>query len=87
MQEELFEVLAKQKGVLKVEQTPDKIITYFSKDVSSKINGADLLGELFSITPNFSVLYNNQILKIILNIKNLKDHFIYYMVKMINIIE
>ena len=87
MQEELFQVLAKEKGVLKVDQMPDKIIIYFSKDSSQNINGADLLVKLFNITSNFSVLYNNNILKIILNNKGLNKHFIYYLVEMINIIE
>ena len=87
MLEELFQVLAKNKQVLKVEQLPDKIITYFSKDKSNSINGADLLSKLFNITPSFSIIYNNKVLKIILDIRNLKEHFIYYMVKMINIIE
>lgn len=87
MQEELFEVLARQKNVAKVEQFPNKIITYFSKEKASSINGADLLVNLFKITSNFSLEYTNNILKITLNLKGLEKHFIYYMLKMINHIE
>ena len=87
MQEELFEVLAKEKNVMKVEQLTNKIVTYFKKEKVKDINGANLLVNLFKITSNFSLEYTNNILKITLNLNGLQEHFINYMLKMISIIE
>lgn len=87
MLEELFEVKAKEKGVFKVEQQVDKITIYFDKTISKRQNGANLLTSLFKISPNFEVKYINDILKITLNIKHLEDHFLYYLIKMLDVIE
>lgn len=87
MLEELFEVKAKEKGVFKVEQQTNKIIIYFDKIISKRQNGANLLAGLFKISSNFEVKYINDILKITLNTRNLEDHFLYYLIKMLDIIE
>ncbi len=87
MLEELFQTKAKQKGVFKVEQIKDKIIIYFKSEVSKRQNGAKLLTKLFKISSNFEVKYINDMLKIELVTKNLKEHFLYYLIKMIDIIE
>lgn len=87
MLEELFQVLAKKKGVIKVEQGLKQIVVYFSPFVSSKVDGSSLLAKLFKISSNFSVEYTNQVLKITLDIKNLDKHFMYYLIKMIEVIE
>ncbi len=87
MLEELFQVKAKQKGVFKVDQMIDKITIYFNKEVSSNIDGADLLSGLFKITPKFDVKYLNNILRITLPLKGLEEHFIYYLIKMLDIFE
>ncbi len=87
MLEELFQVKAKQKGVFKVDQMTDKITVYFNKEASSKIGGADLLSGLFSITPKFDVKYLNNILRITLPLKGLEEHFIHYLIKMLDIFE
>ena len=87
MLEELFQVLAKKNEVTKVEQSPDKIVVYFSILKSSNINGTSLLSKLYKINRNFSVLYTNKILKVVLDIRNLEKHFMYYLAEMISIIE
>ena len=87
MLEELFQVLAKKKGVTKVEQGLKQIVVYFSPFVSSKVDGSSLLSRLFKISSNFSVEYINRVLKITLDIKNLDKHFMYYLIKMIEVIE
>ena len=87
MLEELFQVLAKKKGVTKVEQGLKQIVVYFSPFVSSKVDGSCLLARLFKISSNFSVEYTNRVLKITLDIKNLDKHFMYYLIKMIEVIE
>lgn len=87
MLEELFQVKAKQKGIFKVDQMVDKITVYFNKEVSSKIDGAELLSGLFNITPMFDVKYLNNILRITLPLKGLEQHFIHYLIKMLDIFE
>ena len=87
MLEELFQVKAKKSNVLKIEQNTDKITTYFSKNVLDNLDGADLLSKLFKISPDFNLELSNNILKIVLNLKYLDKHFIYYMIQMIHIFE
>lgn len=87
MLEELFQVNAKKKGVFKVDQRPDKVTIYFNKEASNKIDGADLLSGLFNISPMFDVKYLNNILRITLPLKGLDEHFIYYLIKMLDIFE
>lgn len=80
MHEELFEYLAKKKNVVKVEQNDKYVSLVFDSDIFKNLDGAELLSKLFKITRNFSVNYSNNILKIILDIKNLEKHFIYYLI-------
>ena len=87
MQEELFEVNSKKKGVFKVLQEKDKITVFFDKEHSSKIDGIDLLSKLFKINPAFEVKYFNDILRIVLPTKNLSEHFLHYLLKMLDVIE
>ena len=87
MLEELFEVNAKKKGVFKVEQTPHKITLYFNKEASNKIDGADLLQSLFKIDPLIDIRYLNDILRITLPLQNLDKHFMYYLIKILDIFE
>lgn len=87
MLEELFQANAKKKGVVKVDQTSSCIVVYFSKFASSSIDGTKLLSKLFVISSNFSVDYINKILKITLNIKGLERNYVYYLIKMLDVIE
>lgn len=87
MLEELFQVNAKKKGVFKVDQTDSKVTIYFDSVHSSSIDGAELLSSLFKINTAFEVQYLNNILRISLPIKNLNEHFLYYLIKMLDVIE
>ena len=87
MNEELFQALSKEKGVVRVDQTDKNIIVHFNKHVSETIDGTDLLTKLFKITPNFNVEYKNKELIIALNLRDLKKHFIYYLIDMLKIFE
>lgn len=87
MLEELFQVNAKKKGVFKVDQTDSKVTIYFDNVHSSSIDGAELLSSLFKINTAFEVQYLNNILRISLPIKNLNEHFLYYLTKMLDVIE
>lgn len=87
MLEELFQVNAKKKGVFKVDQTDSKVTVYFDSVHSSGIDGAELLSSLFKINTAFEVQYLNNILRISLPIKNLNEHFLYYLTKMLDVLE
>ena len=87
MLEELFQSNAKKKGVYKVDQNTYKITLYFTKVASEKIDGADLLTKLFTINPVIDIKYINDILRITLPIKNLDKHFMYYLIKILDIFE
>ncbi len=87
MLEELFQVNAKKKGVFKVDQTDCIVTVYFDNDHSKNIDGVELLSSLFKINSSFEVQYLNNILRISLPIKNLKEHFLYYLIKMLDVIE
>ena len=87
MLEELFQYNAKKKGVFKVTQTDREITVFFVNEVSKKIDGAQLLTDLFNINPQFNIKYFNNILRISLPVRNLEKHFLYYLVKMLDVIE
>lgn len=87
MLEELFQVTAKQKGVFKVEQLENKITIYFNNEVSKRQDGTAVLSSLFKISTNFEVKYFNNILRISLLLNGLNMHFIYYLIKMLDVIE
>ena len=87
MREELFESLAKQKGVASVTQLQNKITVVFNKDTSSKINGAVLLTRLFKLSKAFSVEYKLGRIEVSLGLTNLEKHFVYYLLDLLEIIE
>ena len=87
MLEELFQVMAKNKDVSRVEQNNNNISIYFDVAKSNGINGTDLLANLFKITPSFDVSYVNKIIKITLNTNDLEEHYLYYLIKMLDVIE
>ena len=87
MQEELFQYLAKKKGVVKVEQLPKVINVYFNDYVSNNTNMFDVLSSLYKISTNYKVEYINKILKISLSLADLDKHFTYYLIKMLEIME
>lgn len=87
MQEELFQYLAKKKGVVKVEQLPKAINVYFNDYVSNNTNMFDVLSNLYKINTNYKVEYINKILKISLSLTDLDKHFTYYLIKMLEIME
>ena len=87
MYEELFESLAKESGVYKVEQLPNKITVFFTKEKSKCVNAIDFLSKLYKLSSNFSVNYSNDILKVTLDTNDLDKNYIMYLVKMLEVFE
>lgn len=87
MLEELFQAEAKKKGVVKTEQDENVISIYFSPEKPNFTNWTEMLSKLYKINPNFELNYINKTIKISLKLKNLNKHYLYYLYKMLSIIE
>ena len=84
MYEEWFEKIAKRMGITKVRQTDRLIEIELPEKLSSEIKGDKLLYESYSITRNFSLAYRHNSIIITLYYKNLPEHFIKYIVRLLN---
>ena len=77
MYEEWFEKLAEKLQIKDVRQTDRLLTIYLPEEISSKIKGDKLFLEAYNINPKFQLKYENRKISISLNIFNLKKHFIY----------
>ncbi|MGN1379371.1 MAG: transcription-repair coupling factor [Bacilli bacterium] len=84
MYEEWFEKIAKKLGIKKVLQTDRMVEIDLPKELSSKIKGDKLLYNALSISNNFKLSYRHEIISITLFYKNLPEHFVRYLVKLLN---
>jgi transcription-repair coupling factor (superfamily II helicase) len=87
LEEELFQALASKKGVIKTNQDERKIEVYFSKEVSSKIDVANVMYKLYDISSNFDFNIVNGLMKITLNLRELSQNYIIYLLKMLEVVE
>ncbi len=83
MYEEWFEKLADKLQIKEVRQTDRLLTIYLPEEISSKIKGDKLFLEAYNINPKFQLKYENKRISISLNILNMKQHFIYDVVKLI----
>lgn len=86
MYEEWFEKIARKLGIINVRQTDRLIEIELPKELSKSIQGDKLLYEAMSITQSFSLAYRHDCIFITLYYKNLKEHFIKYIVRLLNTI-
>ncbi len=84
MYEEWFEKIANKLHITKVKQTDRFIEIELPLELSKSIKGDKLLYESYSISKNFSLSYKHNCIIITLYYKNLPDHFIKYIVKLLN---
>ena len=84
MYEEWFEKLASNLGITKVVQTDRLVEITLPKSVSENVKGDKLLYESLSISRNFKLSYHNGEIKITLLYKSLPEHFIKYIVRLLN---
>lgn len=87
MLEELFQSQAKKKQIEKVNQTQNYIELIFSEEKSNNMDTSKFLSELFKISPNFEVSYINKKIKVNLKILGLNNHYLYYLIKMLDVVE
>ncbi len=83
MYEEWFEKLAEQLGITQVKQNDQFIQIILPEKVSSNIKGDKLFLEVFNIHPKFQMKYENREISLRLPIKHLEQHFIYYVVPLL----
>ena len=84
MYEEWFEKLCLKLNINRINQTSNLIEIYLPKDISDKIDGEKLFLETYNINSNFKIRYQRNEIIISLNLKNLKKHYIFDFVKLIN---
>ena len=84
MYEEWFEKIAKKLGINKVRQTDRLIEIILPKELSSKVKGDKLLYNALSISNNFNLAYKHECITITLYYKSLPEHFIRYLVRLLN---
>lgn len=83
MYEEWFEKLAKTLEIETVRQSDREIEIELPKDISSKIEGDKFFITAYSICPRFRLKYLHEQVIIALTLLNLKEHFLYYLVPLL----
>jgi len=84
MYEEWFEKLAQKVGIERVEKNDTYINLIVNPDTSSKIQGDKLFLISYNINPKFRLSYRLKRIQISLTIINQKEHFIIYLVRLLN---
>lgn len=87
MHEELFEHLASDLGIKKVNQTKNFIAITLPVSISDNIDGDKLFMEVCSLTRKFRFGMKNKELIITLDTINLDKHYIYYLLDLLDIIK
>ena len=86
MYEEWFEKLAERMNITEVVQNQRLIAITLPKEISSQIKGDKLFLEAYNINPKFTLKYENKKITISLNLLQQKKHFIYDVVKLLQLI-
>ncbi len=87
MYEEWFEKIAKKLNIKTVKQTDRLVEIELPVELTEKIKGDKLMYNAYSISNNFALAYKHKRIIITLYYKSLEDHFIKYLVKLLNTIE
>ena len=80
MFEEWFEKQAKEIGITTVRQSDREIEIELPKELSSKIEGDKFFIKAYNINPRFRLKYLHEQVIIALTLLNQKEHFLYYVV-------
>ena len=86
MYEEWFEKLAERMNITEVVQNQRLIAITLPEEISSQIKGDKLFLEAYNINPKFNLKYKNKKITISLNLLQQKKHFIYDVVKLLQLI-
>jgi len=86
MYQEWFENLKNKKGIEKVNQTDRYIELVLNEYMTNNTNIENLFNKVYKISSNFKLGYSNRRLSIVLNIKDLEKHWIYYLIELLDVI-
>lgn len=86
MYEEWFEKLAQRLNITEVVQNQRFVTITLPEEISSQIKGDKLFLQAYNINPKFSLKYENKKIMISLNLLQQKNHFIYDVVKLLQLI-
>jgi transcription-repair coupling factor (superfamily II helicase) len=78
MYEEWFEIIAREKGIEKVNQNRNFVELVFNTDISSELSVNDLFMKAYDICKMFRFTFSNKRLSIILDTVKLDKHWLYY---------
>jgi len=84
MYEEWFEKLAKKLGIEKVNQNKNNVEIVLPASLSASIDSQKLFLKSYEICKNFRLAYKNEKIRIIIDLKGLKDHFLVYINALLN---
>ena len=84
MYEEWLEKIAKKLEVKTISQTNTFIELEISSNISSKIDGEKLFYSAYEISKKFKLKNVNNKIHIILNLVNLEEHFVKYLIDLLN---
>ena len=84
MYEEWFESMKDKKGIDKVKQTDNSIEIIFNENMTKVIKPDKLFVSAYQISKNFKLSYLNNRIVLTLSIINLKRHWIYYIIELLN---
>ncbi len=87
MYEEWFEKIANSLNITNIKQTKDLVTVELPELESSKIKGDKLFLEAYNIHPKFQINYLNKRIIIKLPLRELKKHFLYYLVPLFSLIK
>ena len=86
MYEEWFEHLAKKLNISRVNQQYNAIEIELPEEISNRVQGDKLFLEIYQISMNFKLRYFNKRIYISLKTNNLKEHFLVYLIKLLELI-
>ena len=84
MYEEWFEKIARDAGIIKINETKTTIEIIFSAEKSKNINGEKLFMDAYKISRYFKFNYHNNCLGITLELVKLEKHYIFYLIELLN---
>ena len=87
MYEEWFEKLADKLHIHQVNQNERFIKITLGEEESSRVKGDKLFLEAYNINPKFQLSYENKQISIQLSLLNQKNHFIYDVVKLLQLLQ
>ena len=86
MYEEWFDKIARSLGIENVIKTNNSVDIELPEEVSHKVDGNELFQQSYRISKMFRFSYKNNKIHVILDIVKLDNHFLTYLIEVLNLI-